>query len=314
MTSKALKGIGGVVLIVGALVTSMGAGSPEAPKNGKKPSGKVASKTEKILITHPSKPENYGPGTYVFEGQVGKGKRVSVTLDDGEPVKMKTDADGAYRYEAKIKEPGSHALEVRIEGEKGSDSETERLAFEVEKGAAPEKVAVKTDDVKHSAKPTKKSDDELPTNLLPEDDQSDVKYPSDPGLGTDNVPVKDNVIAEDLKKKDAAKKPTSKHDAHAKPTKPTKPSSAPKKPGVKFVISSHSNFNVVPHGVIQIGGKGKPGDKVMLLVDGKPSMKGTIKPDGRWKFPVKVASAGFRKITAQNLKTREQSTVKLKIK
>jgi len=81
----------------------------------------------------------------------------------------------------------------------------------------------------------------------------------------------------------------------------------------KFVISSHTNFNVIPHGVIKFGGKGKPGDKVMVFVDGKPSMKGTIKKDGRWTFDVKIAQAGFRTLAAQNLITKEKYAVKLKI-
>ena len=87
-----------------------------------------------------------------------------------------------------------------------------------------------------------------------------------------------------------------------------------KKPAArKFVISSHTNFNVIPHGVIKFGGKGKPGDKVMVFVDGKPSMKGTIKKDGRWTFNVKIAQAGFRTLAAQNLITKEKYAVKLKI-
>lgn len=81
-----------------------------------------------------------------------------------------------------------------------------------------------------------------------------------------------------------------------------------------FVVSSHTNFNVVPHGVIKFGGKGKPGDKVLVSVDGKPAMKGTIKPNGRWTFDVKIKTAGGRTLRAQNLSTKESKAVKLKIK
>jgi hypothetical protein len=82
----------------------------------------------------------------------------------------------------------------------------------------------------------------------------------------------------------------------------------------KFVVSSHTNFNVVPHGVIKFGGKGKPGDKVMVSVDGKPSMKGTIKPNGRWTFDIKIKSAGGRTLKADNLSSKESKVIKLKIK
>ena len=51
----------------------------------------------------------------------------------------------------------------------------------------------------------------------------------------------------------------------------------------------------------------------MVFVDGKPSMKGTIKKDGRWTFDVKIAQAGFRTLAAQNLITKEKYAVKLKI-
>lgn len=81
-----------------------------------------------------------------------------------------------------------------------------------------------------------------------------------------------------------------------------------------FVVSSHTNFNVVPHGVIKFGGKGKPGDKVMVSVDGKPSMKGTIKENGRWTFDIKINSPGGRTLKADNLSTKESKVVKLKIK
>ena len=99
-----------------------------------------------------------------------------------------------------------------------------------------------------------------------------------------------------------------------KPIDKPKPPIEPAPSRVLFAISSHTNFNVVPHGIIQVGGKGHPGDKVMLLIDNKPSMRGTVKPDGRWKFPIKIAKPGCRRITAQDLRSRESKSVKLRIK
>jgi len=130
-------------------------------------------------------------------------------------------------------------------------------------------------------------------------------------------------VVKDAHGRPIAKKPPVKpvaKDPHAKPTankkpvakKPTGKKGAPKKPAA-FALSSHSNFNVVPHGTLQVGGRGKPGDKIVLFVDNKPAMKGTIKPNGRWKFPIKIGAAGYRTVTAQNLRTKEVKSVKLKV-
>ncbi|HLO99840.1 MAG TPA: hypothetical protein VK171_14695, partial [Fimbriimonas sp.] len=81
---------------------------------------------------------------------------------------------------------------------------------------------------------------------------------------------------------------------------------------VPFGISSHSNFNSVPHGWAKFKGNGKPGDRVILLMDGKPVVRGMVKANGRWFLPVKVSKPGVRKVTVQNLRTREAKTIKLK--
>ena len=145
-----------------------------------------------------------------------------------------------------------------------------------------------------------------------------MAFPKDSGLGADDIAKKDKVVEDEAHAKPAPKPKVAvgKKPVAAKPVakKPVAKKPVAKKPAGKFVISSHSNFNVVPHGVIKVGGKGNPGDKVMLLVDGKPSMRGTVKPNGRWSFPVKVSTPGYRKLTAQNLKTRQLVWVKLKIK
>lgn len=316
LTSKQTKLAAGLVLLAAALAFGMGP-APVAPATAKSKKGAKTPDTVGLLaITHPTDEKHYGEGTYVFEGQIGKGKKVEVRLDDRDPVQMSSDTDGAYRFEAQKVKSGSHSVEVTVTdaGNKDAKPETEKLDFKVTKGASKEVVAhsPSKDSSKHADKVAKKDTDELPTGLLPEDDGSDVAYPGGGDLGTDDVAKKDKVVADEAKAKPAIKpheKP--KVDTTEKPT-PKKP--APSKPGKKFVISSHSNFNVVPHGIIKVGGKGTPGEKVMLLVDGKPSMRGTIKADGRWSFPVKVAKPGFRKITAQNLKTRQQAWVKLKIK
>ena len=337
MTAKQIKLLAGVTLLGGAFALGMAPSTTSTPKATKAVKGAKTPETIGLLaITHPEDEKNYAEGTYVFEGQIGKGKRVEVFFDDRDPVDMDADSDGAYRYEApKVKE-GDHKIEVKVSDKKDKDAkpESQELMFTVKKGAQKQIVTHKADShkgEKDATKVAKNSDDELPTALLPEDDGSDVVYTKSDGgknanpkrdtakhddpkhgsLGAEDIAKKDSVVAAEAHGKPAGKKPTPSKPA---PGKANLGKAALKKPAGKFVISSHSNFNVVPHGVIKVGGKGTPGEKVMLLVDGKPSMRGTIKPDGRWSFPVKVSKAGYRKITAQNLKTRQQVWVKLKIK
>ncbi len=309
-SSKQIKLIAGVALLGGAFALGMGP-APEAPKLAKVKKGPKTPETVGLVdMTYPTDEKNFGEGTYVFEGQIGKHKKVQVLFDDRDPVTMDADSDGAYRYEAQKVKAGEHKIVVKVSDtkDKNAKPETEELGFKVSK--APQKEVVAKADPKSGAKVAKADDDELPANLLPNDDGSDVAYTKSSDLGADDVAKKDSVVE---KEAHSAPEPKNPAPTKAHTTKHSDIKVAPK-PAGKFVISSHTNFNVVPHGVIKVGGKGNPGDKIMLLVDGKPSMRGTVKADGRWNFPVKVSMAGFRKITAQNLKSRQIATVKLKIK
>lgn len=310
MTSKQIKLIAGGALLAGAVISGMGSSTPtpvaKVAKHGK------GAGVGLLAITSPSDEKHYAEGTYVFEGQIGKGKKVEVLLDDRDPKNMVADADGGFRYEAQKVKAGEHKIEIKVTDPKHKDAkpETSELEFKVSESAKPEVVSHHDEKVeKTSTKVAAKGHEgepEYPPTLLPEDDGSDVAMPGEKKLGSDDVAKKDTVTAEEAH----AKKPAPKPKSSAEKPHVAKPAA----PKGKFVISSHTNFNVVPHGIIKVGGKGTPGDKIMLLVDGKPSMRGTVKADGRWTFPVKVSTAGFRKITAQNLKSRQVATVKLKIK
>ena len=324
MNAKSIKVIAGVALIGSAFAFSGGPGSSKVEPVKAKSGAKTPETVGLLAMTHPTDEKHYNEGTYVFEGQIGKGKKVEVLFDDRDPVRMDADSDGAYRYEAQKVKTGDHKIEVKVTDakDKGVKPESEVLEFEVKAGAQKStsgKEIITKAPAKDKPRTAKVSDDELPTDLLPEDDGSDVVYSKGTDLGADNVAKKDTVVEDEAHGKPT--KPTAtKGGAAAKPAgKPVKPAGKPvkpvaKKPAGKFVISSHSNFNIVPHGIIKVGGKGNPGEKIMLLVDGKPSMRGTVKPNGRWSFQVKVSKPGFRKITAQNLKTRQLAWVKLKIK
>ena len=317
MNAKAIKLIAGVALIGSAFAFSESSASSKAQPVKAKSGAKTPETVGLLAMTHPTDEKHHGEGTYDFEGQIGTGKKVEDLFDDRDPVRMDADSDGAYRYEVQKVKAGNHKIEVKVSDLKDKETkpESEVLEFKVkpgnQKSAGKKAIITKAPD-KGGRRTAKVTDDELPTDLLPDDDGSDVVYSKGSDLGADNVAKKDTVVEdEDHGKPVAPIKPSAK-----KANKPAKPAvkTVPKKPVGKFVISSHSNFNIVPHGIIKVGGKGNPGDKVMLLVDGKPSMRGTVKPNGRWSFPVKVSTAGFRKITAQNLKTRQQAWVKLKIK
>ena len=328
MNAKSIKVIAGVALIGSAFAFSGGSVSSKVEPVKAKSGAKTPETVGLLAMTHPTDEKHYKEGTYVFEGQIGRGKKVEVLFDDRDPVRMDADSDGAYRFEAPKVKAGDHKIEVKVTDakNKGAKPESEVLEFEVKAGAQKSssgKEIITKAPAKDEHPTAKVSDDELPTDLLPEDDGSDVVYSKGSDLGVDDVAKKDTVVEDEAHGKPA--KPTAtKGGATAKPAgKPVKPAGKPvkpvgkpvaKNPAGKFVISSHSNFNVVPHGIIKVGGKGNPGEKIMLLVDGKPSMRGTVKPNGRWSFPVKVSKAGFRKITAQNLKTRQLVWVKLKIK
>ena len=301
MNTKLIKGILALTCTCGGLVLSF-RGHPisEAVKNAKP----VAANSQELVISDPEKPADYGIGTYKVEGVLAKGAKVAISLDDKEVQNLTANTeDGNYDIEVEVSEPGKHVLVAQFK-----DSTGKQVSKKLEFTASNKKFG------------GEKTVEELSAN--------NAESASSNG---NNVPVPDKPIGElkvDTNSQDdsnstdpnspANRKAGGVHDEVIKPNHEEKPvHKEPTKPTVAkvaFVLSSHTNFNVVPHGIIKIGGKGKAGDKVMLLVDGKPSMRGTIKADGRWTFPVKVARPGFRRITAQNLTSREAKSVKLKIK
>ena len=291
MNTKLIKGVAAIVCSLGAIAWSF-QGKPsivEAVKRAK--SVPVGSK--ELVITSPDKPAEYGIGTYKVEGIVAKGTSVKISLDDKTFPELKANIeDGQYDLEVEVREAGKHVLLAEFKDEKGKEI-VRKKEFQAsdKKFGPPEAVEVAS------------NNDSEPKNSNVSPDVTKMTEPADPSDPNSPTNRRAGGVNDDKISANANNAP--------EPAKvPTKTS----EPKVLFAISSHTNFNVVPHGIIQIGGKGHPGDKVMLLVDNKPSMRGTIKPDGRWTFPVKVAKAGFRRITAQDLRSRESKSIKLKIK
>ena len=309
MNTKLIKGAAALLCTCSALAMSFKGGHSE--QDADKKATTVAADSKELVITFPEKSSDYGVGTYKVEGVLAKGKKVKIMLDDKEVKALTTNSeDGQYDIEVKVAEAGKHVLLAEFEDAKGREV-LRKLEFRSSHNqisdAAPaasesknEEVAVKTPD-----EPVKKAVDKTPN---PEDKTEEASSSS---LLPDPVEISSSDPNSSSNRKAAG--------AHDDKLKPKEPATI-KKPAkvananITFAISSHTNFNVVSHGIIQVGGKGKPGDKVILLIDNKPSMKGTIKPDGRWKFPVKIAKAGCRKITAQDLTSRQARFVKLKIK
>jgi hypothetical protein len=299
MNTGLVKGV--LALCCGVSAVALSFKGPSAVAEKVKSARPVAGDSKELVISDPATKADYGIGKYKVEGVLAKGTKVEIFLDDKEVQTLEANTeDGQYDAEVDVKEAGKHVLLAQFKDKKGKD-ETVKLEFTAsDKKFGSENVGENTSvpDV-NKEKPVEKvasnnsPKDPEPANVnATEDSNADPNSPSNRRAGgVNNKLLKPNV----------------------KPTEPKKP---PVKAAAKatFVISSHTNFNVVPHGIIKIGGKGTPGDKVMLLVDNKPSMRGTVKPDGRWTFPVKVAKPGFRKITAQDLTSREAKVVKLKIK
>ncbi len=269
----------------------------------------VASGSKEILISNPESPEEYGIGTYRVEGILAKNTKVRILLDDKEVKKLVTNSeDGQYDLDVKVPDAGNHELVVAYKNSEGKEVFT-KLEFK----ASSKKVElipdtdpdISNEEVKVTSSKNVPSEDtneeETSSTLLPEDTT---------GMGDPNS--SENRKASGVHDKEI--KPEAKHKVKPKPKVSPPKSPQPTSAKGKFVISSHTNFNVVPSGIIKIGGKGNPGDKIMLLVDNKPSMRGTIKSNGRWAFPVKIAKPGFRKITAQDIRSREAKTIKLRIK
>ncbi|MBS1700981.1 MAG: hypothetical protein JST12_04915 [Armatimonadetes bacterium] len=318
--TKVIKGVVAGLSLVGALGLTYKS-TPAPAANAAK-----GHKGEEILITSPEKTTDYGLGTYRVEGFVPKGAEISVYLDRKQMDSFKANTeDGSYVYDFKIDKSGDHMVAIQYQGADGkgvmrkldfSASDMKNIirdaGGEAEK-AKPEPKVSEHDQQKEEETPKKINDDAL--NMLPEDNGGDVVYPEDPSDPNSAEHRKENGVKDDKKapaKTDVKKPAPAKKAAPAKkPTVAKKPAAAVK--NAPFAISSHSNFNVIKHGLVKIGGKGRPGDKVVVLVDNKPAMKGTIKPNGRWSFPVKISTPGYRVVTAQNLSNKQSKTIKLKV-
>ncbi len=270
----------------------------------------VAANSTELVISDPAKVADYGIGNYKVEGVIAKGTKVKISLDGKEvgDVTANTE-DGQYDVEVDVKEPGKHVFLAQFKNADGKE-DTRKLEFTASDKkfggdkAAQELTANNAESGRGSRNSKPATNKKVRTTKVvttPPDDENS----SDPNSSANRKSSgahDENILPKN--------QPKLKPEEMPKIHEPIKPATAK----VQFVLSSHTNCNIVPHGIIKIGGKGNPGDKIMLLVDNKPSMRGTIKPDGKWNFPVKVAKPGFRRITAQNLTSREAKSIKLKIK
>ena len=310
-----------VIAAIGCTATALGLSlnGPSGTVEGAKDAKPVTGSSQVMVISNPENPDDYGIGTYRVEGILAKNTKVKILLDNKVVKDLTTNSeDGQYDLDVKVEEAGKHELLLAYKDSKGKDT-FRKLEFSASKMRIRSSDPVEPDDtnedvpvddsttsnpLKHDDDPVKDDETETvdPKSLLPDDDSSNS---SDPNSSENR---KASGVNDGKLKKPVPAKPK---PSVAKP-KPAPGRTLPTK-GL-FVLSSHTNYNVVPNGIINIGGKGNPGDKIMLLVDNKPSMKGTIKPNGRWSFPVKISNPGFRKITAQDLRSREAKTIKLKIK
>lgn len=341
MKQNLVRGIIAGVCALGALGMSFQSNpkAAEAEKNAK------ASQGEKdLVITSPKNPKEYGVGTYRIEGLVPKGAKVTLFLDRNDLKTVDSNPeDGSFLEEIEVKTAGKHTLVADYKNKNG-ERIMRKLEFTAGKEANkieeanPDEVVAEKHGEKHEetveehkaveAKSHDSKHEEVAaeeTKAEPKAEETKVATKSEPNHGKVEVggaePVRN--IVDKVLPKGHGENPNDPNSASAREANDTrkshltkKPSKAPSKAPAKkvgFAISSHTNFNVVKHGVLGIGGKGTPGQKILLLVDNKPAMKGTIKPNGRWKFPVKVATPGFRTITAKNLSTKETKTIKLKI-
>lgn len=314
MNKKLIKGVLALCCTTSGLALSF-RGHPvdsEVVKNAKP----VAANSTELVISDPAKPADYGIGNYKVEGVLAKGTKVTISLDgkDFQEVTANTE-DGQYDVEVDVKESGKHVFYAQYKNAEGKEVKLRKDFIASDKKFGGDRTAKEL--TANNAEPaldkgnnepvldkivvTPKVEKTPPEDANSEDPNSSVNRKAG-GVHDENIHPTNPPKAKPAEKT----KPTDTTKSH----EPTKSHEAK----VLFVLSSHTNFNVVPHGIIRIGGKGKPGDKVMLLVDNKPSMRGTIKPDGKWTFPVKVAKPGFRRITAQNLTSREAKSIKLKIK
>lgn len=141
-----------------------------------------------------------------------------------------------------------------------------------------------------------------------------VKTASAPKSETQLKANTEPVKAKPSVSKPVTKKPVTKKPVQKSIQKAIKPKKAPAKvaPSAAFMVSSHANMNSVKRGSLNFGGKGKPGDRITIFVNGKSMGRAMVKPNGRWSFPVRLWAAGIHKIAAQNQRTRETRIVKLR--
>ncbi len=293
MNTGMIKGV--LALCCGVSAIALSFRGPSAVAEKVKSARSVSANSKELVISDPATKAEYGIGTYKVEGVLAKGTKVEIFLDEKQIQSLEANSeDGQYDAEVEVKEPGKHVLLAQYKDSNGKDASMKLEFTASDKKFGGENVAENPSvlDVNMDKPVTNEPANNSPKDPEPGDSSSDPNSPSNRKAGG----VNDKILNHEGKPTESKVPPVK---AAAKPI---------------FVISSHTNFNVVPHGIIKIGGKGNPGDKVMLLVDNKPSMRGTVKPDGRWTFPVKVAKPGFRKITAQDLTSREAKVVKLKIK
>ena len=270
----------------------------------------VEAKKDELVITEPASTKEYVEGTYRIEGVVTANSNIKIFLDNHPVGKTQSDGEGLYVFDVPVEGTGKHVIAVQYKNSK-EKLIAKKLEFKTIVSKETGTVATK-DELLSKNQGKEATNEELPEGLLPEDSQDDVKYPiaSEPDTNEEKKPQPKKAMSSPVKTKVKAPakttvKPVKKVGAK-KPTRPIKVA--------KFGISSHANFNVIPKGVITLGGRGKPGDKILVLVDGKAAMRGTIKPNGRWAFPINVKTPGGRVVKALNLSNGQNAVVKLKIK
>jgi hypothetical protein len=292
------KGGLAALLLVGGIF-GIGKAFTPSPEDIKKAAN---AKKETLSIVSPPDKSLYGLGKYTFEGVVPKEASVQGYIDHKAIGAVEADKDGNFQFEVPVTKPGKHTFVISY---KGKDHKNILVKHEFKAGKGKNPAADKAVKVASSKPKSKKGYKDGPNGFLPEDDQSNVAYIPK------NEPQK--ITPPPVKKKGTP----SYHPADEVVTNEPMPTLAGAKKAagkVGFVVSSHSNFNAVPTGVINFGGKGTPGHKVTVFIDGKPSMKGTIKPDGRWTFPISINTPGGRKLTAKDTTSGKTSTIKLNIK
>ncbi|MEI8283003.1 MAG: hypothetical protein WCG75_11395, partial [Armatimonadota bacterium] len=232
---------GALALFCGVSAIALSFRGPSAVAEKVKLARTVSANSKELLISDPATKAEYGIGTYKVEGVLAKGTKVEIFLDEKQIQSLEANSeDGQYDVEVEVKEPGKHVLLAQYKDSKGKD-ETVKLEFTAsDKKFGGENVAENTpaSDVNKDNPDTNEPANNSQKDPEPDDSSADPNSPSNRKAGG----VNDKILNHEEKPKESKKPPVK---AAAKTT---------------FVISSHTNFNVVPHGIIKIGGKGNPGD------------------------------------------------------